>query len=221
MGNEGATSSSNLLKKVFQIDMCDTQQVSCGIATAGTDTGDGEGGVGISPSFAASPSRTSPAGRAARPKHPYGRRNTYIGAYTRHALGFATADRDENLLTTKFRNLPSRERRLYTLTLGYGLRDDVKSGLSGGGNKLQRPEMSRGHAVALMARLHEMLLHGGRTVEGIFSALGLDTRCIHEVHYQGGFMLKCSIVVCHAVLIIYANRVDNICEQGCSGVTTS
>lgn len=130
------------------------------------------------PSCAASPSRASPAGRA-RPKHPYGRRNTYIGSYTRHALGFATADRDENLTITKFRNLPSRERRLYTLTLGYGLRDDNRSGLSGGGsNKRQRPEMTRGHAVALMARLHEMLQHGGRTVEGVFSALSLDTRYV-------------------------------------------
>lgn len=150
-------------------------------AFATTDARNGERGREASPGFAAYPSRASPACRGVRPKHPYGRRNTYIGAYTRHALGFATADRDENLSTTKFRNLPSRERRLYTLTLGYGLRDDNKSGMGGrgGSKKRQRPEMSRGHAVALMARLHEMLLHGGRTVEGIFEALGLDpTRCI-------------------------------------------
>lgn len=155
--------------------MCDTQSR---VMAAATDVGSGEGGGGVSTSFAASPSRASRAGRATRARHPYGRRNTYIGTYTRQALGFATAERDENLLTTKFRNLPSRERRLYTLTLGYGLRDDGKSGLGGGGgsNKRQRSEMSRGHAVALMARLQEMLLHGGRTVEGIFAALRLDTR---------------------------------------------
>lgn len=115
--------------------------------------------------------------RSSRPKHPHGRRNTYIGSYTRNGLGYSTAGWEESLTTTKFRNLSSRERRLYTLTLGYGLRDDSRGGgLSRRGKRPRRPEMSRGHAVALMARLQEMLLHGGRTVEGIFEALALDPR---------------------------------------------
>lgn len=197
----------------FVKEVCDTQQVSRMMAAAAAaDAGGGEGRAGVSPGFAASPSHTSPAGRAARPKHPYGRRNTYIGAYTRHALGFATADRDENLLTTKFRNLPSRERRLYTLTMGYGLRDAVKSSLGGGGgggggNKRQRPEMSRGHAVALMARLHEMLSHGGRTVEGIFAALGLDTR---YRPYQTNFVLLSVMQYTRSRCSIQSS----LCEQG-------
>ncbi len=117
------------------------------------------------------------AASSSRPKHPHGRRNTYIGTYTRAPLGYSTAGREESLTTTKFRNLSSRERRLYTMTLGYGLRDDSRSGgLSRWGKRQRKPDMSRGHAVALMARLQEMLLHGGRTVEGVFEALALDPR---------------------------------------------
>ncbi|CAM9155421.1 unnamed protein product [Scytosiphon promiscuus] len=119
-----------------------------------------------------------------QPKHPFGRRNTYISSYTRHGLGFATADRDESLTTTKFRDLPLRERRLYTLTLGYGLRDDDESGLVGSDRRQRQAEMSRGHAVSLMARLHEMLQHGGRTLEGIFLALGVDTSYVYEGDYK-------------------------------------
>lgn len=108
-----------------------------------------------------------------RPKHPYGRRNTYIHPYVRHGLGYNTTDWEESL-TVKFRNLPSRERRLYTLTLGYGLR-----GEKGANSKRRRqPEMSHSHALTLMARFHEMLLHGGRTVKGVFDALSVEQRCV-------------------------------------------
>lgn len=155
--------------------MCDTQsRARKGTCEGGVPT---EGAA--SRGCAASSSRASPACRP-QPKHPYGRRNTYISSYTRHGLGFATADRDESLTTTKFRDLPLRERRLYTLTLGYGLRDDDKGGVAGADRCQRQSQMSRGRAVALMARLHEMLLHGGRTVEGIFSALGVDTRCCYS-----------------------------------------
>lgn len=148
--------------------MCETQPTR---VVPAADTGAAEGGTGVV-GPASSSSRASPTGRV-QPKHPYGRRNTYIGTYIRHGLGYCTVGRDETLTKTKFRDLSSRERRLYTLTLGYGLRED--------GNSVRRqrkPEMGRGHAVALMARLQEMMLHEGRTVEGIFAALGLDdTRC--------------------------------------------
>lgn len=147
--------------------MCDTQPTTRVVSAAGAGTSDGRGGV---PGPATSSSRASPTGRA-QPKHPYGRRNTFIGSYTRHGLGYCTAGRDEALTNTRFRDLPSRERRLYTLTLGYGLREDSKSV-----KRVRKPEMSRGNAVALMARLQEMMLHEGRTVEGIFAALGLDSR---------------------------------------------
>lgn len=106
-------------------------------------------------------------------KHPYGRRNTYIHPYVRHGLGYYTVDWEESL-TVKFRDLPSRERRLYTLTLGYGLRDE-----KGANSKPQgQLEMSHSHAIALMARFHEMLLHGGRTVKGVFDALRMEQRCV-------------------------------------------
>lgn len=158
-------SSVNTL--VYFGEMCDTP-TTC-VVSAG-DAGTAEGGGGA-PGLPASSSRASPTGRA-RPKHPYGRRNTYIGTYLRHGLGYGTVGRDESLTKTKFRDLSSRERRLYTLSLGYGLREDSKSV-----KRKRKPEMSRGHAVALMARLQEMMLHEGRTVEGIFAALRLDTRC--------------------------------------------
>lgn len=148
--------------------MCDTQP-AMRVVSAADARAAAEGGGGV-PGPAASSSRASPTGRA-RPKHPFGRRNTYIGTYTRHGLGYCTAGRDETLTSTKFRDLSSHERRLYTLTLGYGLREDSKSV-----KRPRKPEMSRGHAVALMARLQEMMLHEGRTVEGIFATLGLDTR---------------------------------------------
>lgn len=106
-------------------------------------------------------------------KHPYGRRNTYIHPYVRHGLGYFTADWEESL-TVKFRDLPSRERRLYTLTLGYGLRNEK----SASRKRRRQLEMSHSHAVALMARFHEMLLHGGRTVKGIFDALRVEQRCV-------------------------------------------
>ncbi|CAM9493322.1 unnamed protein product [Ectocarpus fasciculatus] len=142
---------------------------------------------GDPPVLAISTSCASPA-ELTRQKHPYGRRNTFIRSYTRHGLGFATADRDESLTVTKFRDLPSRERRLYTLTMGYGLRADNKSGLSGGCKRQrQQSGMSKGHAVALMARLHEMLRHDGRTVEGVFAALGVDTRSrVNKEQYAAG-----------------------------------
>lgn len=107
-----------------------------------------------------------------RPKHPDGRRNTYLHPYVKHALGYFTLGWEESL-TVKFRNLPSRERRLYSLTLGHGLRVDKK-----GGNRRsnKRPGVTRGHAITLMARLRERLAHGGRTIEGIFGALGTDAR---------------------------------------------
>lgn len=116
---------------------------------------------------------------AQRAKHPCGRRNTLIHPYVRHGLGFSTAEWEESL-TVKFRNLPSRERRLYTLSLGYGLRED--NNFRGAHNntsvkRKRRAEMTRDHALTLMARFHEMLLHGERTVEGIFSALGIEARC--------------------------------------------
>ena len=115
---------------------------------------------------------------AQRAKHPCGRRNTLIHPYVRHGLGFSTAEWEESL-TVKFRNLPSRERRLYTLSLGYGLRDNNNRGAHNNTSvkRKRRPEMTRDHALTLMARFHEMLLHGGRTVEGIFAALGIDARC--------------------------------------------
>lgn len=150
------------------LEIGDTQPTPSVMPAADAGTSEGGGQVlGI----ATSTSRASPVGRT-RPKHPYGRRNTYIGTYTRHGLGYCTVGRDETLTKTKFRDLSSRERRLYTLTLGYGLREDGKSA-----KRQRKPEMSRGHAVALMARLQEMMLHEGRTVEGIFAALGLHTRC--------------------------------------------
>lgn len=107
-----------------------------------------------------------------RPKHPFGRRNTFIHPYVRHGLGYATAEWQKNL-TVKFRDLPSRERRLGTMSLGYGLRDDKGDPQ---GKRARETEMTRDHAIALMARFHEMLLHGGRTVGGVFAALGIDTR---------------------------------------------
>ncbi|CAM9126272.1 unnamed protein product, partial [Laminaria digitata] len=123
---------------------------------------------------------------AQRAKHPCGRRNTLIHPYVRHGLGFSTAEWEESL-TVKFRNLPSRERRLYTLSLGYGLRDDNNNG--GTYNKKsvkrkRRAEMTRDHAVTLMARFHEMLLHGGRTVEGIFAALGVEASYVDVRQYS-------------------------------------
>lgn len=113
-----------------------------------------------------------------RAKHPCGRRNTLIHPYVRHGLGFSTAEWEESL-TVKFRNLPSRERRLYTLSLGYGLREDNNfRGTNNTSVKRKRTaEMTRDHALTLMARFHEMLLHGERTVEGIFAALGIEARC--------------------------------------------
>lgn len=117
---------------------------------------------------------------AQRAKHPCGRRNTLIHPYVRHGLGFSTAEWEESL-TVKFRNLPSRERRLYTLSLGYGLRDDNNNGGTYSKKSVKRKrraEMTRDHAVTLMARFHEMLLHGGRTVEGIFAALGVEARWV-------------------------------------------
>ena len=159
--------------------MCDPQPTACAITAADASTSEGGAkapGVAVAPS-----SRAFPAGRP-RPKHPYGRRNTYIGTYTRHGLGYCTVGRDETLTKTKFRDLSSRERRLYTLTLGYGLREDGKSA-----KRQRKPEMSRGHAVALMARLQEMMLHEGRTVKGIFAALGFDTRyfacCLYSCRF--------------------------------------
>lgn len=153
--------------------MCDTQPPPRMRPSTGEERRAEEGD---SPVFTASTSCTS-ATELTRQKHPYGRRNTLVRSYTRHGLGFATADRDESLTVTKFRDLPSRERRLYTLTMGYGLRADNKSGFSGGCKRQrQQSGMSKGHAVALMARLHEMLRHDGRTVEGVFSALGVDAR---------------------------------------------
>lgn len=107
-----------------------------------------------------------------RPKHPYGRRNTFLHPYLRHALGHSTTSWEESL-TVKFRDLPSREKRLYTLTLGCGLRED-RGGPSSRNHR--QPQMSRGHAITLMARLHEMLLYGERTVQGVFEALGAETR---------------------------------------------
>lgn len=156
--------------------MCDTQPTPSVVSAADEGTEEGKGGV---PGPAGSSSRASPADRA-RPKHPYGRRNTYIGTYIRHGLGYCTVGRDETLTKTKFRDLSPRERRLYTLTLGYGLREDEKSA-----KRQRKPEMSHGHAVALMARLQEMMLHEGRTVEGIFAALGLDTRYCSRYMYHG------------------------------------
>lgn len=161
--------------------MCDTQPTR---VVAAADEGTEERGGGV-PGPAASSSGASPAGRA-RSRHPYGRRNTYIGTYTRHGLGFCTIGREETLTKTKFRDLSSHERRLYTLTLGYGLREDGKSV-----KRQRKPEMTRGHAVALMARLQEMMLHEGRTVEGVFAALGLDTRC-------------CACYLCHGIVRIVA-----------------
>ncbi|CBN78026.1 hypothetical protein Esi_0082_0041 [Ectocarpus siliculosus] len=141
---------------------------------------------GDSPLLTDSTSCTS-ATELTRQKHPYGRRNTLVRSYTRHGLGFATADRDESLTVTKFRDLPSRERRLYTLTMGYGLRADNKSGFSGDCKRQrQQSGMSKGHAVALMARLHEMLRHDGRTVEGVFSALGVDESRVNKEQYASG-----------------------------------
>ncbi|CAM9723875.1 unnamed protein product, partial [Ectocarpus sp. 8 AP-2014] len=163
--------------------MCDTQPPP----RMRPSTGEGQRvEEGDSPLLTASSSCTS-ATELTRQKHPYGRRNTLVRSYTRHGLGFATADRDESLTVTKFRDLPSRERRLYTLTMGYGLRADNKSGFSGGCKRQrQQSGMSKGHAVALMARLHEMLRHDGRTVEGVFSALGVDESRVNKEQYASG-----------------------------------
>lgn len=97
-----------------------------------------------------------------RPKHPYDRRNTQLHPYVRHGLGFSTADWQESLTIKKFRN----GRRDWEESL------TIKKFTN---NRRKRP-MSHAHAVALMARFQEMLLHGDRTVEGVFAALGVETR---------------------------------------------
>lgn len=100
--------------------------------------------------------------------HPYGRRNTYLRQYVRHGLGYPTLDWEKSL-TVKFRDLPASERRIYSLTLGYGLRgDDARR------NQNKPTGISHGHAIALTAKCHELLVHGGRTLEGVFEALGAD-----------------------------------------------
>lgn len=75
----------------------------------------------------------------------------------------------EQNLTVKFRHLPPKERRLYQLTLGYGLGEERE-------RNNQRSDMSSGHASMLMARFRELLNRDGRTISGIIAALGIDTR---------------------------------------------
>lgn len=116
----------------------------------------------------AAASVVSAAESAARPKHPFGRRNTYLRPYIRHGLGYPIVDWEQSL-TVKFRNLSSCEQRLYRMTLGFGLCDNDTRG-----NQRRPGGISRGHAVALMAKCRELLLHGGRTLEGIFEALGAN-----------------------------------------------
>lgn len=108
-----------------------------------------------------------------RPKHPYGRRNTFIQPYLRHALGYSTAEWEESL-TVKFRDLRPCEPRLYTLSQGFGIRDKKSSPEVELSSK--QLEMKAGEAIALMVKFRQMLVHGERTVEGVFEALGVGER---------------------------------------------
>lgn len=115
-------------------------------------------------------SAVSAAESLARPKHPFGRRNTYLRPYIRHGLGYPTLHWEDSL-TVKFKNLPPYVQRLYKMTLGFGLQDNDKRG-----NQRKEGGISRDHATALMVRCRELLLHGDRTLVGIFEALGANLR---------------------------------------------
>lgn len=106
----------------------------------------------------------------------HGKSTSILRPYVKN-LGYSIADWKERL-TVKFRDLPSHEDRVYTMFLGCGLRENESDSA---GKRATQPDpsdvdMPRGHVIALMARFQEKLTHEGRTVQGIFRALGKNTR---------------------------------------------